>query len=463
MNNYQNIFVATSLNQAKFCKNIINDYKYENNLLLYVDCREYNEIPDKNVLKFINSENKEKAFFSEIVYLNKIFNYSNSNGYKDPAVVSRLLSGVVNIQRVNRIFVSLLSADIYILLLKLFNNSKISIYSDGLMSFGPARYSFKDEGINQRIDSMFYENFLFDIEPLYLRELKNIKCYEVKTEYIENVTENNNVLIALQSLSYSGIFTPEEEEEFYSRYLNQLADLLIGCNIYVLPHPNSEKHRLAYLNNFRRIKILSNEKTGEEYINQIGFKYVISSFSTLLFRAQKCGIKCLTFGTDEILLNLKPLENSNRIPTILARYSFYNYDGLTKVKTISELESDLANFKPNVDKIRFILKFISIIIKPALENIIGTINNADFCKLDLYERSLLLSSGAYKNKPKHLDFQPEKLSLNDNTKIKDIRANQLKEIQEKNKNLEARIKKLKNSVSWKITLPIRWIGRITKS
>ena len=471
MTNGKNIYVATSLNQAITCEDIARTNKNDatNNILILIDASEYNEIPNTRYSDYIN---KESDVFCQKIYFNELISFSNLSSISTDLSLSKALSTRLDSFEANRIYVSLVSAPIYCSFIRLFDQAKVTVYSDGMMSFGPARFDFSSSDFANRIDSFYYEDLCKGVIPNYLVEIPKVQYHKIEKDYKELKKHQKRILIALQSLSYSGIFTEDEEEEFYKRYIIQICDLFEGYEIYILPHPNSAKHRLNYLNNIDRVTLLSNLYTGEEYLEKLEIEYLASCFSTLLFRAARMNVKSFTFGTDDVILNIKDLANSNRIPLFLARKCFYSYDGVTSDRTLDSLKRHISDYCVGAKDIKFILDLLSVLVKPATSNYIGEINPQTFELIDTYEKALIFSCGAYKNKPGYLAYEGINISIkNANEKIiSDSKIQENIVLHKSNQDLEKKlakanetVAKLKNSLSWKLTKPIRMVGRVFKA
>ena len=264
----------------------------------------------------------------------------------------------------------------------------------------------------------------------------------------------------------------EDEFLFYKKYINDILRIFNDKTIYVLPHPNNSSNLIKSING-ENVNYLDNSLSGEEYLIKYNIPIVCSVFSTILFRARKMGVRCFTFGTDELLLKLEPFENSNRIPIILARHFFPKLDELPSLNGKDEFTENLLNFKVNQNLISEIHEAMSLLIKPNLKDVIDPKIIDCLDKLSKYEKGLMLSKGGYKNLT---TFRPLKYGtvsyFQDNSSISiksDNTKNQQKLIDELNRkinNLTTQVRnekekreRIKNSLSWKITKPLRLIGK----
>ena len=472
MSNSQLVVFATSINQVKFAKEVIrSEYSESRAILLLADPTTYNEIPNH---KFFELDRKNDEIFEKIIYINKLIDFENLTKLDNLIKVGELIEeqGII-IKDVKRLFIGLLSAKLYINFANLFFNAKISIFSDGMMTFGPLRGDIYKLNLDKRIDSLFYEDLCDGIVPKYLPEIK-IKVKKIKVEYPPlDKNDDNKVLIALQSLSYSRILNKEEEFCFYKKYINEICRLYCDKKIYILPHPNNSSMLLKSIHG-NNIEYLDNTLSGEEYVKKYGITTVASVFSTLMFRVRKMGVKCFSFGTDEIYLKLSPFENSNRIPIILSRYFFPHFDGLTSITSKDVFISNLHSYRPDIDFINKLLEATSILIKQELADKLNKQSLDVLDRLPIQEKDLLLSRGGQLVLKKFNDF--EYTSIESPKATKDISIEKKANLEINNPNLinqitilkkqiheeKERRERIKNSISWRVTKPIRFLGSLIK-
>ncbi|SHG62742.1 hypothetical protein SAMN05443575_2413 [Jatrophihabitans endophyticus] len=207
----------------------------------------------------------------------------------------------------------------------------ITVYSDGLMSYGPTRDNLP-AGIGRRTSRLLYLDLVPTIAPLLLRE------YDVATVALPD-TGFRRVVASLpaadaagargapvvlgQYLSQLGILEPREELELHERMLDALAAR--GADRVVFrPHPAARRvHVLPLQRHAQRrgveLVVPDDGLPAESWFAAAGPSLVVSCFSTALFTASRFyGCEVATMGTDTVLERVAPFENSNRIPVTLA-------------------------------------------------------------------------------------------------------------------------------------------------
>lgn len=459
------VVFATSLNQARFAAEVIKQagFSEKEKVLLLADPTMYNEVPNR---KYKQYACEYSEIYTKILYLNELLGYTNLNQCKDLTLIGGVLENAgVRLSRVGHLLIGLLSTSLYLSITKVFYKADISVYSDGMMSFGPLRGDVYKDNLHKRIKDIFYEDLCEGIDPNYLPELCkspvrvrfDLCCVESRTK---------SLLIALQSLSYSKIMSEVEEYNFYSNYIQQIKRVFHGYKVYVLPHPNNSSELIANMS-LPGITMLENTLSGEEYVEKLKIGYVASCFSTLMFRAHKMGIPCFSFGTDELLLKLAPYQNSNRVPVVLARYCFFNFGDISEIRDQRSFVENVNKFKVNVSLVGDILNAVSLLIKPELNMVI---NNDVFTVLEQigpYERGLLFS-GCNLSKIKELGYKPCEIRqegtglISDSPKKQNSLDQEVKVLRQKLVQEKERSDRLKRSLSWRITAPIRFLGRVLK-
>ncbi len=454
----QLVVFATSLSQVAFAVNVLkNQYVDHEKILILADPATYNMIPRDDFSSYVTESNE---VFDRKIYLNSLMGFKELSNNTNFIEIGNLLEAEgISLRGISDLFIGLLSTRLYIEVAKLFFNANISLIFDGMMSFGPLRGDVFKEGLADRIKHVYYEDLCAGVVPKYLPELP-ITPEKIDVSY-GSVKANGNkkLLVALQSFSYSRIMSEDEEYAFYQKYIDGITRLFKGYEIYILPHPNNASKVVDTLN-VPTATWLDNSKSGEDHVLNLNIGIVTSVFSTLMFRASKMGAKCFSFGTDELLLKLRPYENSNRIPVILSRYCFPCFDELPEVGSRSEFINRVMTFEPNVQKLNEILGVSSVLVKPSLNSVLDL--NADNCieSLSPFERGLLLAGLPVSRVPGILKGKQHLIRRNvpDSSqlllKIKELEG---KVVAEKGKR-----ERIKNSLSWKITKPIRYFGELFK-
>lgn len=222
---------------------------------------------------------------------------------------------------------------------KIFADSPVHIYADGLMSYGPTRSKI-DPLIATRIERLLHLDLVPGLRPLLLSEF-GIEPEVVPTETftkvlaelsdsagglaygtLEEGKEEESALLLGQYLSAIDILTPAEEEELHVGMLRGAVGL--GHRRVVFkPHPSAplswsqtleeEAGRLG-----AELRVLDSPVLAEVLYQRMRPALVVGCFSTALFTASSFyGLPVARIGTDVLLERLSPYQNSNRVPVTI--------------------------------------------------------------------------------------------------------------------------------------------------
>lgn len=210
----------------------------------------------------------------------------------------------------------------------LIRDCPITVYSDGLMSYGPTRDPLPLE-ISGRITRLLHLDLVPGLVPLLLREagvppepLPGAEFRRVMdaTPVPDGLT--GDAVILGQYLSALEIVTPDEETELYAAMLRALA-ARGHREVLFKPHPAAGRRPAG------RLRALAGELgvglsvAGEDVPAEACFaalrpRLVVGCFSTALMTAHRLyGIPIATMGCETVLDRLAPYENSNRIPATI--------------------------------------------------------------------------------------------------------------------------------------------------
>lgn len=458
------VVFATSLSQAAFAGQILkNQYSDHEKLLVLADSSTYNMLPREDFLAEVSNQD---AIFDRKIYLNALIGYKELSNKSNFIEIGNILEKQgVSLASISNLFIGLLSTRLYVEVTKLFFNADISLVFDGMMSFGPLRGDVFSEGLAKRIKHVYYEDLCSGVIPKYLPEL-SVTPEKIEVDYGTISTAGpKKILIALQSLSYSRIMSTEEEHAFYQKYISGIIRVFKDYEVFILPHPNNSS-KIKDILNIRNVTWLDNSKPGEAYIQALNIGIVASVFSTLMFRASKMKAKCFSFGTDELLLKLSPYENSNRIPVILSRYCFPCFDEIPTIGSRQEFIEGIISYKANPEKIKDILAASSVLVKPSLKEVIDVDVDAVFESLAPFERGLILSGLPKSRLPEMFKNAMYPIKVGNQQEIQKTKEDS-SHLLIKIKNLEAQLnsekekrERIKNSISWRITKPIRLVGAL---
>jgi hypothetical protein len=216
---------------------------------------------------------------------------------------------------------------------KIFSDSPVHIYADGLMSYGPTRNKV-DHLIGTRIERLLHLDLVPGLRPLLLSEfdvepevIPTDEFVKVLGELAESAGDLDYgstapALLLGQYLSAIDVLTPEEEEELHLRMLRG-AFALGHRNIVFKPHPSApltwsrsmeiEAERLG-----AEFRVLDSPVIAEVVYEKVTPAIVIGCFSTALLTAHAFyGLPVARIGTEMLLEGLSPYQNSNRVPVTI--------------------------------------------------------------------------------------------------------------------------------------------------
>ncbi|GAA4192178.1 alpha-2,8-polysialyltransferase family protein [Streptosporangium oxazolinicum] len=203
----------------------------------------------------------------------------------------------------------------------------ISVYSDGLMSYGPTRDPLPLE-ISGRITRLLHLDLVPGLTPLLLSE------YGVAAETLPDRAfldvigrvggqagdaPPGRAMILGQYLSALDIVTPEEEARLH-------ADMLRGLvargfrGVLFKPHPAAGRRHAQQLRETAaelgvELDVVAETVPAESCFATLRPELVVGCFSTALITASRYfGLPVATVGGELVLERLTPYENSNRIP-----------------------------------------------------------------------------------------------------------------------------------------------------
>ncbi|MEU4835893.1 polysialyltransferase family glycosyltransferase [Streptosporangium sp. NPDC023615] len=203
----------------------------------------------------------------------------------------------------------------------------VSVYSDGLMSYGPTRDPLPLE-IAGRITRLLHLDLVPDLSPLLLSE------YGVPAEIVPDRAfldvigaptggaPSGRAMILGQYLSALDILTPEEEEGLHADMLRAL--LARGFrDVLFKPHPAAGRRHALRLRETAaelgvELEVVAQTVPAESCFAGSRPGLVVGCFSTALITAGRYfGLPVATMGGDLVLERLIPYENSNRVPVTI--------------------------------------------------------------------------------------------------------------------------------------------------
>ncbi|MBH5336539.1 hypothetical protein IHE55_17870 [Streptomyces pactum] len=220
-------------------------------------------------------------------------------------------------------------------LARLFPDSPLEVYADGLMSYGPTRNKL-DPLIGTRIRRLLHLDLVPGLKPLLLTEF-GVEPEIVPTDTFTKVLSDLShavpdrelealstsaerpALLLGQYLSALNILTPEEEEELHVRMVRG-AYALGHRNIVFKPHPTAPARWSRMLEKEAgelgaALTVVDTPVLAEVLYQRMRPALVVGCFSTALLTATTFyGLPAARLGTEVLLERLTPYQNSNRIP-----------------------------------------------------------------------------------------------------------------------------------------------------
>ncbi|WP_431043942.1 polysialyltransferase family glycosyltransferase [Streptomyces sp. P1-3] len=224
-------------------------------------------------------------------------------------------------------------------LAKLFPDSPLDVYADGLMSYGPTRNKL-DPLVGTRIRRLLHLDLVPGLKPLLLTEfgvepeiipsdafaktLAELSHAAPSTPELDalGAAAERPVLLLGQYLSALDILTPEEEERLHVRMLRG-AFALGHRNIVFKPHPTAPARWSRMLEKEAgelgaELTVLDAPVLAEVLYQRLRPTLVVGCFSTALLTATAFyGLPAARIGTEVLLERLTPYQNSNRVPVTI--------------------------------------------------------------------------------------------------------------------------------------------------
>ncbi|MFD3665548.1 polysialyltransferase family glycosyltransferase [Streptomyces sp. NPDC058659] len=207
-------------------------------------------------------------------------------------------------------------------------DAPITVYADGLMSYGPTRNKI-DPLIGGRVRGLLHLDLVPGLEPLLLAEFGAVPRavpVEAFTKVVEELSgpvaatpEEGPALLLGQYLAALKLLTAAEEEELHLRMVR--GAIARGHRKLVFkPHPTApdtwtrtlvdEAARLG-----AELTVEDRPVLAEVLYRELRPALVVGCFSTALLTAHSFyGLPVARVGTDTLLERLTPFPNSNRIP-----------------------------------------------------------------------------------------------------------------------------------------------------
>ncbi|WP_335981791.1 polysialyltransferase family glycosyltransferase [Streptomyces sp. CA2R106] len=225
---------------------------------------------------------------------------------------------------------------------QVFTGAPITVYADGLMSYGPTRNKL-GLLVDTRIDALLHLDLVPGLEPLLLSEFQVPSRVVPSAEFTKVLAEvadatrgfgaadpadpvdalpRDAALLLGQYLSALGILSVEEEERLHLSLVRG-AVALGHRKLVFKPHPTAPSHWLEPLRQEARtlgaeLTVLDTPVLAEVVYQRARPALVAGCFSTALLTASALyGIPVARSGTKLLLDRLAPYQNSNRVPVTI--------------------------------------------------------------------------------------------------------------------------------------------------
>ncbi|GEB52418.1 polysialyltransferase family glycosyltransferase [Streptomyces cacaoi] len=227
-----------------------------------------------------------------------------------------------------------LQVDPALALARLFPDAPLTVYADGLMSYGPTRNKL-DPLVGSRVVRLLHLDLVPGLTPLLLSEfgvppevVPDEAFLAVLSELAEDVPASvaaaprGGALLLGQYLSALGILDTEEEERLHLRMLRGAA-ARGHREIVFKPHPVAPARFSRALEKEAgelgvELTVLAAPVLAEVLYERMRPALVVGCFSTALLTASALyGLPVARTGTELLLERVTPYENSNRIPVTL--------------------------------------------------------------------------------------------------------------------------------------------------
>lgn len=262
-----------------------------------------------------------------------------------------------------------------------FRSSRITVYADGLMSYGPTRTNI-GAWIGDRVQHVVHPDLIAGLRPVLLREFdtpstafdpgvlrdvleRTIPAFDVKAMPVPQ-PGNPPVLVLGQFLSSLGVLTTDEEHELHRRMITAAGTS--ATSVWFKAHPSAPSHiidRLRHSVAYDGIEldVVPAAVPAEAVLALARPCFVVGCFSTALVTAVRMyGIPAATVGTDLLLEALTPYENSNRIPITIVGALLPDLDLEPGPPRLADLSSPSAGrgLQPLVDTVAYCMQPIQL-------------------------------------------------------------------------------------------------------
>ncbi|MFC5957327.1 polysialyltransferase family glycosyltransferase [Streptomyces pratens] len=215
---------------------------------------------------------------------------------------------------------------------QIFTDAPVTVYADGLMSYGPTRNKLAPL-VGTRVERLLHLDLVPGLEPLLLTEFGVVPEVVATPAFTKVLAElagtggelpdvTEPALLLGQYLSALNILSAEEEENLHVRMLKGAVHLG-HTRVVFKPHPTAparftrtleeEAERLGV-----NLTVVDTPVLAEVLYQRMRPALVVGCFSTALLTASALyGLPVARVGTETLLDRLTPFENSNRVPVTI--------------------------------------------------------------------------------------------------------------------------------------------------
>ena len=219
-------------------------------------------------------------------------------------------------------------------LARIFHASPITVYADGLMSYGPTRNALPLT-IRQRLEKLLHLDLVPGLKPVLLSEYgtaSEVIPSAAFRELVEEVAAKSataatpgdqdgppTALVVGQYLAALGLVTRAEESAMHARMIEASARAgaeVVRCK----PHPSAPPGLIGPLEETARkegvrLEVIDDPLPVEVMLTEGNVVAMVVCFATARVTARPiCGVRSIAVDTPTLLRRLTPFANSNRIP-----------------------------------------------------------------------------------------------------------------------------------------------------
>ena len=258
-----------------------------------------------------------------------------------------------------------------------FATSRLTVYADGLMTYGPTRTNI-GAAVGDRVRAVVHPDLIPGLRPVLLREYDTpstafdvAALRKVLDRMLDHVQleshpyrdEHPPALVVGQFLSALGVIGAAAEQRLHERMV--AAAVVAGAStVWFKPHPSAPRAHTEGLVDWARGRGLDTVEVAasapaEAILAATPPRFVVGCFSTALVTAARLyGIPAATVGIDELLQALRPYENSNRVPATIVGELFPDLEVAPTAPSLPPLDPEVTAVRaqPLVDTVAYCMQ-----------------------------------------------------------------------------------------------------------